>query len=266
MSQYQTLDAYDGTLGGKLPLPAGPRDVTSPGGLSVLQHHWTQGMFGKPERVYDAYAGTGERYLVGDSYGNMYVPDSHASINQFYRGPGSDPTEFHTFGGDPYYWNNMSNNPRNQQSNVMVPNISSTQTREGYQPIVRSSPNEKNFELIEPPKKNSKSPVAPGTGTCRVSNKEKNNSKPKEKRNNSLCFSFGSKTKQLSLILMITVLLIAAITFDLWAESLHRFLKFKVNNGVDITWKKYLLYAITSTLFLYLVTWISGAQQVFEES
>jgi hypothetical protein len=103
--KYLPLNKYDGTLTGLVRYPAGPDDVASPGGLATIQHHWTRGMFGRPEYTTDVYAGTGDRYIYGE-YGNLYRPNSHADINSFYRGPKSQATENTTINGDPYYWKN----------------------------------------------------------------------------------------------------------------------------------------------------------------
>ena len=101
--RYLTLNEYDGALTGLLPNPAGPNDVPSPGGLSSIDHHWTHGLFGAPERVTDVYAGTGERYIYGP-YGNLYTPNAHGNTYDDYRGPHSDRTEYETLHGDPYFW------------------------------------------------------------------------------------------------------------------------------------------------------------------
>jgi hypothetical protein len=103
--KYLTMDQFDGSLGGRMPLPAGPYDVSSPGGMSTIQHHWTRGMFGIPERTYDVYAGTGDRYISG-VYGNLYQPNAHSYVNDFYYGPDTQKTEYSTLEGDPYFWNN----------------------------------------------------------------------------------------------------------------------------------------------------------------
>jgi hypothetical protein len=103
MSRYLTLTNYDGSLGGLIADPAGPYDVASPGGLASMQHHWTHGLFGRPEQYSDAYFGTGDRYPAAE-YGNLYVPNRHASIYELQYGPNSQATEYHTFSGEPYYW------------------------------------------------------------------------------------------------------------------------------------------------------------------
>lgn len=136
MSKYLTLNQYDGSLGGthahtgphEIP-PAGYYDVASPGGLASIQHHWTHGLFGKPEQVYDAYAGTGDRYIAGE-YGNLYKPRSHASVYDLYRGPSSNATEYQTFSGEPYYWQLPTGEPP------------SNRWRQGQPPMLREEYNE----------------------------------------------------------------------------------------------------------------------------
>ena len=103
MPRYQNLNNFDGSITGITPMPAGPYDIVSPGGLAAIQHHWSGGMFGPQERTYDVYAGTGERYIYGE-YGNLYRPNSHTDLYKYYRGPASNPTEHTTLLGDPYYW------------------------------------------------------------------------------------------------------------------------------------------------------------------
>jgi hypothetical protein len=104
MTRYLTLNSYNGALGGIQPNPAGPNDTPSPGGLSSIDHHWTHGLFGWPEQVTDAYAGTGDRYIYGQ-YGNMYTPNAHTDLYTDYHGPHTDRTEYRDLHGDPYFWN-----------------------------------------------------------------------------------------------------------------------------------------------------------------
>ncbi len=105
--KYLTLNKFDGSLGGLQQYPAGPYDVSSPGGLSSIDHHWTHGIYGIPDRTYDVYAGTGDRYVSGE-YGNLYRPSSHADVWSYYGGPDTIKTDNRTLTGDAYFWDNKS--------------------------------------------------------------------------------------------------------------------------------------------------------------
>lgn len=107
MSKYLNMNQYDGSLGGQQPNPAGRHDVSSPGGLSSIQHHWTHGMFGTPEVSADVYGGTGNRYIAAE-YGNLYQPASHGYVHSMYYGPDTQKTEHTTLEGEPYFWMNTS--------------------------------------------------------------------------------------------------------------------------------------------------------------
>ncbi len=107
MSKYLNMNQYDGSLGGQQPNPAGRHDVSSPGGLSSIQHHWTHGMFGTPEVSADVYGGTGNRYIAAE-YGNLYQPASHGYVHSMYYGPDTQKTKYTTLEGEPYFWMNTS--------------------------------------------------------------------------------------------------------------------------------------------------------------
>lgn len=138
--KYLTMNQYDGSLGGLMPNPAGPHDVSSPGGLSDIQHHWTRGMFGIPETTTDVYAGTGDRYIAAE-YGNLYQPASHGYVNEFYHGPKSRQTEYVNLEGQPYFWMNTAEyrnqNPSGQKKmfeNSLTSNNAKSQYYNTYFP------------------------------------------------------------------------------------------------------------------------------------
>lgn len=72
--------------------------VSSPGGVSSTQHHWTKGFYGSGGSSGDIYAGSGQPYLYGN-FGNMYQQGDTATydLGMFERPPGSNdqsPIEF----------------------------------------------------------------------------------------------------------------------------------------------------------------------------
>lgn len=286
MSRYLLFDNYDGTLGGKLPLPAGPDDVSSPGGLSDIQHHWTGGMFGMQERTYDVYAGTGDRYPAAE-YGNLYRPNTHGDVHSYYRGPTTSMTENRTMVGDPYFWNNKSETtPPNK-----FPGIT-----EGYQPtnnhrnyekasgpipqsalamsISTSSETEnQGFELIQnpgepiintPPK--SGHIKRKGKGSCGVPKED--NYTPVDLTTSSktkggkVCISFMSASKKWTVVILILIIVIATITSSFWNDAIHAYIISII--GKDIGWKRYLLYSIIATVILFFVTYNLGAAHDLE--
>lgn len=84
---YQKLDGYKGDLYGttlisneSIPYYGGiefdyevPNNkvITSPGGVSSTQHHWTKGFYGRGGSSGDIYAGQGIQYISGVQ-GNLY--------------------------------------------------------------------------------------------------------------------------------------------------------------------------------------------------
>ena len=214
MSRYLSLNNYNGALGGIQPNPAGPNDTPSPGGLSSIDHHWTHGLFGWPEQVTDAYAGTGDRYIYG-SYGNMYTPNAHTDLYADYRGQHTDRTEYRDLHGDPYFWNegpatnkgqelvhhsrysnltgdnraNPNNNMITSQGRPIVPregvgyvpsNIESRNNSkvEHYTPTQQASNVETSIEFIDDPLPSPKSTTKPQTKPS-ASSAPKTNSPPK---------------------------------------------------------------------------------------
>jgi len=76
---YQQLSNYSGNLYGE-PRQQGieydwevpiNQVVSSPGGVSDIQHHWTGGMYGRGNTSSDIYAGQGYRYPSAE-FGNLY--------------------------------------------------------------------------------------------------------------------------------------------------------------------------------------------------
>src|SRR5688572_15813895 len=98
--RYLTLDRYNGSLMGLQDNPAGPEDVSSPGGLATIQHHWTHGLGGVGDRTRDVFAGMGDRYSQG-VYGHLYHPNSHSSVNDYYYGPQTLQTQNSMLNGQP---------------------------------------------------------------------------------------------------------------------------------------------------------------------
>lgn len=257
--RYLNFDQYNGSLGGLQEYPAGPYDVASPGGMSSMYHHPTQGFYGRPERNYDVYAGTGERYISGE-YGNLYEPNSHASINDYYGGPQTAQTDNQTLSGDPYYWNNSSQNPQvvqsnynlrpnsnnkpdNQKKNLQNTIPNSGKIIEGYEPIDGS------FELIPteiPQTKSIKS--APTVALIPNPISTPPLLDPSE---------FPSEGITTNTVLLLVIVLIVFIVCSFWWENLKKFLH-KMHKGNGISSNRLLIYAIIMTMFLFLVLYISG--------
>lgn len=252
--RYLNFDQYNGSLGGLQEFPAGAYDVASPGGMSSIYHHHTQGFYGRSERNYDVYAGTGERYISGE-YGNLYEPNSHASINDYYGGPQTAQTDNQTLSGNPYYWNNSSQNSepsynlRQNNSNEVKPEnqkknpISSSDTNkiiEGYEPIDGS------FELIPTEIKTSK----PAPKIALIPNPI---ALPPPLDSSE--FSTGGITS--NTVLLFVVILITFIVCSFWWENLKKFMH-KLHKGNGISSNRLLIYAIIMTMFLFLVLYISG--------
>lgn len=254
MKKYLTLDDYSGSLGGLLLNPAGSHDVASPGGLASIQHHWSHGLFGPPERVVDAYAGTGDRYIYGE-YGNMYTPNSHASLYDTYRGPTSDRTEYTNLVGEPYLWNNM------MATSGLPHAYGHAEPSQGVnrQPVSAPSKSIENFQHD-----NSTTYTVIGD-----SSPADNNPKPTSISNGELIepiesppklkgkayvgdASEESKSKSKITAISIVLVTIVFVTLEFWAESIHSFTRQYLNKGAEITWVKYVIYALIATLILTL--------------
>jgi len=213
---YLTLNNYDGSITGVKELPAGPNDVVSPGGLASIQHHWTQGMGGLGDRTSDVFAGTGERYPAG-VYGNLYHPNSHASVHERHYGPHTIDTQDITLSGKPYHWESKLSNAKNT--------------------VVENYTDLDEFELVE-----NDPPIATDKPTPSVSVPIT----PIDIQ--------APKQNTISAYLLLFLFLIAYITFDFWSESIHLFVHQHINKGVKSTWKQYfLLSTVTTVVFLLLL-------------
>lgn len=285
MSKYQIFDSYDGTLGGKLPLPAGPDDVASPGGLSDIQHHWTGGLFGKQERTFDVYAGTGDRYPAAE-YGNLYRPDAHGDVHTYYKGPQTNRTEYRTMAGDPYFWMNESSPAPPNRYPGIIEGYQPTQTQyeklsemnNSMIPYPTSIPETQDFELVKSPepKKSFGKQHPKNSGTkslthkktsCAVPAQDKSytpvdlNSVPQDsKSTGKVCVSLAN-TKKWTLVILIVVLVFSAVTFNFWTTTIDKYIFAVIGKGTKVGWKSYLLYAIIATVILFFITYNLGAQQ-----
>jgi len=63
--------------------------VSSPGGVSSVQHHWTKGFYGNGASTYDVYAGEGNAYPYGE-LGNLYQQGQNAPHEMGMYLPGTD--------------------------------------------------------------------------------------------------------------------------------------------------------------------------------
>jgi hypothetical protein len=284
MSRYLLFDNYDGTLGGRLPLPAGPDDVSSPGGLSDIQHHWTGGMFGMQERTYDVYAGTGDRYPAGE-YGNLYRPNSHGDVHSYYRGPDTGKTENQTMVGDPYFWNNKSETTPPNKFPGIIEGYQPSNTHRNYEkasgpiqqnniaPLPVESENQ-GFELIQNPgepkpemsiPQTNKNTKRKGKGSCGIP-KEDNYTPvdltPPKKKGGKVCISLMSTSKKWTVVILILILVIATIACNFWNDAVHKYISSIL--GKDIGWKNYILYAVVTTVILFFVTYNLGAAHDLE--
>jgi len=86
---YQELHRYKGSLYGKPEYNGIEYDfevpdnmvVSSPGGVSTTQHHWTKGLYGAPSSTHDIYGGDGYRYQYGE-FGNLYQVGQNATTEK----------------------------------------------------------------------------------------------------------------------------------------------------------------------------------------
>lgn len=298
MARYLSLNYYNGSLGGLQEKPAGINDMPSPGGMSSLDHHWTHGLFGPPEQVVDAYAGTGDRYIYGN-YGNMYIPNAHASIYDDYRGPSTDRTEHTDMHGDPYFWqsggpatnkgqeliHHSNQNPMtpptiagaNMQSSFGRPVV----PREGVQHVpsnIEHFEYETNVEFIEDPTPPPKLPqkVASKTPSKTPS---KPPSKPPSKApikapptckkpptvssgdtQKTTDITFDDDKKQKNKTAVILLLIGVLVCIDLWGEFTHVFIAQYLNKGKEVTWVRYAIYAMAATIAIIIVVQQSGVK------
>lgn len=240
MSKYLSLNYYDGTLEGvqenyfrENGLPVDK--YLSPGGLSTLKHHWTEGLGGPGDITPDVFVGTGERYPQG-VYGNLYVPQSHSAVNQVYKGPHTELTENATLHGRPYYWD---------QSSPSVP-VQNIQIQDTQIPPLKSTP------LLKSTRKSGKKGIEGFTtknigkdGEFELLSDTQNRGRSVETDVTDL--GIDTTTFYFSL----TVMTFAFVVAGFWHDSFRKFAEQYLNSGRGVTWQKNSLYAIgLSVLFL----------------
>lgn len=223
MSKYINLNYYNGTLEGVkesyfaekgLPLDS----AISPGGLSTLKHHWTEGMGGPGDIFPSVFAGTGDRYVASE-YGNLYTPNAHASVHDYYRGPHSNLTENTTLSGKPYYWLGKA------------PGIPG---RENFTDMG-------DFELIEG------SPMDPT-----VKKRARKSKQPETFTNvENLTEEFRS-TFYFSLLMLFFAFIVASF----WSDAIRKFVEQYLNSYQAISWQKYSLYAAGLTVIFLCTVYV----------
>lgn len=249
MSKYLSLNYYDGTLEGvqenyfrENGLPVDK--YLSPGGLSTLKHHWTEGLGGPGDITPDVFVGTGERYPQG-VYGNLYVPQSHSAVNQVYKGPHTELTEKATLHGRPYYWDQST--PSGPVESVQVQD---TQVQSTFQ---QSTPLLKSPSSVKSTRKSGKKGIEGFTtknigkdGEFELLSAENTRAK-RSVETDVTDLGIDTTTFYFSL----TVMCFAFVVAGFWHDSLRKFAEQYLNNGRGVTWQKNSLYAIgLSVLFL----------------
>jgi hypothetical protein len=96
MSSYREINNYKGGLVGTPEFSGIEYDwevpdnivVSSPGGVSTTQHHYTKGFYGDGASSWDVYAGEGKRYPYG-VHGNLYQTgfDSATELHEYAQYP-----------------------------------------------------------------------------------------------------------------------------------------------------------------------------------
>lgn len=221
MSKYINLNYYNGTLGGVEPDFFAERGLPldkalSPGGLSTIKHHWTEGMGNAGDLVPDVLAGTGNRYPQS-IYGNLYAPNAHASVHDHYKGPHTEMTQNQTLSKKPYYW--MGKQP--------------TKNRENFTDMG-------DFELIEG------SPMDP------MVKKSKGRKQPETFTNvENLTEEFRS-TFYFSLVMLFFAFIVASF----WSDAIRKFVEQYLNSYQAISWQKYSLYAAGLTVIFLCTVYV----------
>lgn len=95
--------------------------VSSPGGVSGIQHHWTKGFYGSGNTSSDIYAGQGYRYGKEQVYGDMYGSGFG----------GIDQTNNYFPPPDIAWWNNQPLQ-QNSYSSTEIPTFQPPQTKESF--------------------------------------------------------------------------------------------------------------------------------------
>jgi hypothetical protein len=219
--KYLTLNEYDGTLSGINSNNFDPQLFPTEGGISAIHNHWTRGLFGRPEQVIDAYAGTGDRY-ISSPYGNLYIPNSHTNTYDNYRGPSSDITEKTTIHGNPYFWDEK------KSSHIQKSNIESFSNVEILEP----------FDLKTLPSKDSNTKFTP----------KQNDKKPETHLvPQSTPINFDSPDEDsdsLFTVKIVVIIAILVVCLHLWGETIHTFLKQELTSGKGLPWSRIAMYSI----------------------
>lgn len=125
---YQTLQHYRGSLFSSPQYTGIEYDfevpdnvvVSSPGGVSTTQHHWTKGMYGNGASTYDVYAGEGNMYQYGE-FGNLYSVGQNASTQSGMFPPGTD--QMYTGNQSTSHIENFTYDPKNLPRSKPMENL-----------------------------------------------------------------------------------------------------------------------------------------------
>lgn len=250
---YQKFQNYNGSLYGNFPEYEGieydwevPNKsvVSSPGGVSSVQHHWTKGFYGKGNTSSDIYAGQGDRYISGE-YGNMYQAGQTATQDQGY----------YTDAPDYQYWKNETPQQYTLGGEQMSHFIESGKnTIEKYNPNPRIS--SEDFELLD----TNEQKKSPHIETVKelIPTQEQIDKAEKVIKNEF-------KISKIPPLLLFLFFILLFLTFHFWANASDAALSQLVYKGKTPPWQQSLLYAIVMSIVFIIVVWLIGIPLVVFE-
>lgn len=244
MSSYQGLNKYKGSLYGE-PFYNGiefdfevPDNlvVSSPGGLSTTQHHYTKGFYGEGASSWDIYGGEGQRYPYAE-HGNLYAvghnaPQQQHEYSQYppdmmYPQQGFAREENDLFPPGPFQVGSAE---------TLVPTLSRRRDFENFTPVNLGSKkkSKKSVEFITPPD-SSETTEVPG--------------------------SFKSLHQVVTFpnpLYLFIVIILLYMALDFWVRAGEGFVMEKFHRGNKPTWKALIIYGLVLTAVVILITSLIG--------
>lgn len=246
--------------------------VSSPGGVSTTNHHYTHGLYGRGNTSSDVYAGQSYRYISG-AYGNLY--DTGATS--------TDQLGYYPSAPDNQYWNNITPGSGQPYGSDFSPSIVPPETYPASDTVIPETQSHhirENFSRTggDPRATNSVNTTVPQPApyTTPVSRHSERDSsfeylsspedlKTQVEEAAAFYNSHSSKdlpkvtlVPRISPLILLGLFLLMFICFDLWAGTTTLFIKQNYHGGTEPSWKRSAVYAVIATIMTVFFIWVAG--------